>query len=74
MHRKQKTVKTDYSCEDRPEAESNMKVPSIVHTENAREESAESLASQGYDDISERYEAMRLSCRTAVYRTVRTVV
>ena len=32
MHRKQKTVKTDYSCEDRLEAESNMKVPSIVHT------------------------------------------
>jgi len=32
------------------------------------------LASQGYDDISGRYEAMRLSYRTAVYRTVRTVV
>ena len=30
MHRKQKTVKTDYTCEDRLEAESNMKVPSIV--------------------------------------------
>jgi len=34
----------------------------------------EYLASQGYDDISGRYEAMRLSYRTAVYRTVRTVV
>ena len=43
MHRKQKTVKTDYTCEDRLEAESNMKVPSIVHTETAREESAEKL-------------------------------
>ena len=32
------------------------------------------LVSQGYDDISERYEAMRLRYRTAVYRTVRTVV
>ena len=32
------------------------------------------LASQGYDDISERYEAMRSRYRTAVYRTVRTVV
>ena len=74
MHRKQKTVKTDYSCEGRLEAESNMKVPSIVHTETAREESAEYLASQGYDDISRSYEAKRLSYRTAVYRTVRTVV
>ena len=43
MHRKQKTVKTDYSCKGRLEAESNMKVPSIVHTETAREESAEKL-------------------------------
>jgi len=43
MHRKQKTVKTDCSCEDRLEAESTMKVPSIVHTESAREESAERL-------------------------------
>jgi len=43
MHRKQKTVKTDCSCEDRLEAESTMKVPSIVHTESAREESAEIL-------------------------------
>ena len=32
------------------------------------------LVSQGYDDIFERYEAKRLSYRTAVYRTVRTVV
>jgi len=43
MRRKQKTEKTDFSCEDRPEAESNMKVPSIVRTETAREESAETL-------------------------------
>ena len=32
------------------------------------------LASQGYDDILLRYEAMRARYRTAVYRTVRTVV
>ena len=34
----------------------------------------EYLVSQGYDDISKRYEAMRSRYRTAVYRTVRTVV
>lgn len=43
MRRKRKTEKTDFSCEDRPEAESNMKAPSIVHMETAREESAGTL-------------------------------
>jgi len=43
MRRRQKTVETDYSCEDRLEAENNTKVPSIVRTEAAREESAEML-------------------------------
>jgi group II intron reverse transcriptase/maturase len=34
----------------------------------------ERLARRGYADISEKYEAVHLSYRTAVYRTVRTVV
>ena len=34
----------------------------------------ERLARRGYVDISEKYEAVHLSYRTAVYRTVRTVV
>ncbi|MDR1157851.1 MAG: hypothetical protein LBK75_06030 [Oscillospiraceae bacterium] len=32
------------------------------------------LALRGYADVSKKYEAVHERCRTAVYRTVRTVV
>ena len=43
MRRKQKTAQAGCSCEDKLEAESTMKAPSIVHTENAGEERAQTL-------------------------------
>ena len=43
MRRKQKTAQAGCSCEDKLEAESTMKAPSIAHTENAGEERAQTL-------------------------------
>lgn len=43
MRRKQKTVQTGYSCENKLEAAGNVKAPSAAHTENGREEREQML-------------------------------